>query len=68
MVSVRHVLTLIVFGVYTTKCEPELGAGARRERRQQVRGWDENLAHAGKTDPVCHRLDKWSVHAQATSI
>ena len=46
---VRHVLTLIVFGVYTTKCEPELGMGASGKERAWVAS-NENLAHVGKTD------------------
>ena len=49
MVSVRHVLTLIVFGVYTTKCEPKLGAGASGKERAQAAS-NENLACAAKTD------------------
>ena len=48
MVSVKHVLTLIVFGVYTTKCEPELGAGASGKERAR---W--KLGARGKTEWWC---------------
>ena len=54
MVGVRHVLILIVFSVYTTKCEPEgpeLGAGAsvaRRDDRMKTQHVQEKL-----TRPWC---------------
>ena len=49
MVSVRHVLTLIVFGVYTTRSEPELGTGASGKERAWAAS-NENLACTAKTD------------------
>ena len=81
MVSVKHVLTRIVFGVYTTKCEPELGMGASvmcHRRRcdmcggtQPTRfGWFEGgtlTKEGGSRGQQCTMTKLWWQHRQGHS-